>query len=839
MHSYIIYNKLASLYVCFAMLHITLHNETEIINAMLQNIEQPNGWNFTKGNSFRDEVNNFQIYRNNEEKEVKIFDMILPQRDEEILLWQKAGNYVAIPYTLEPSLSAAQRRAIPDVLRSIEVGTCIRFTAQPGPCDRGGASGGGAKLCFRSGPERAAHLGRRPGGPQAVTLAPEDGPYWVLHLVGHVLGLPHPHTCLRPQQDAQNTTRKGCRSRQCPWRQFDPGSALHLTPEELGLWAPPHTTRLSSASALLALWRTRRAARPSHWDLLALHELYRCWEGRPRCPPRPCRHGGFADLRCRCICPPGFSGDDCSVGIGPAQDCVRYVEVEEDLNLSPIGLPAQGAAGPADQCVVRVRTSSQRLRVLVRVTGESRMPPKQSVMLFADALLCSVKMYVFYNGSQERIFCILDYLAEPLLLNVAGTFADVVFHANPSQLNIHQTWKQARVVVRSADTLSKNLSENVTSTPTTTLPTVTSSLGPQHYGKGQMRSAVGAVPSMNLLILPPILFALMGFNFLVVFVIKKYWEYRYGTAGIYRGTERADWMDQDEEEPEDYQIKVEYSNSFDAIKPGWEGMTRETSVPQAEMTDLELFRTMYGVPARPQPDDTEQEPTPPARAQVPAEGEGPTERDRAGSPTPGKQESLTVPAEASTGVSGKKSLTNTGKPDISKSNDKRPASVDKVKTASSVHANLGQTTDIEASHSLEGKMSDGYLKPLDPLSKTRKRVSFSDDIGEPLSVHADLPTEKKGEKPQTSTASKKPSEPKVATDVCIAVPFSGDAQPQSTTANDSDSDDDSDESSCCDTSSSSSYHEDDDDLKKPEPGLLQGLTRCFQRKTNNDSSEIQ
>ncbi|KAF0296866.1 Blastula protease 10 [Amphibalanus amphitrite] len=490
MHSYIIYNKLASLYVCFAMLHTTLHNETEIINAMLQNIEQqPIGWNFTEENSFRNEINNFQIYRNNEEKEVKIFDMILPQRDEEVLLWQKAENHVTIPYMLEPSLSAAQRRAIPDVLRSIEVRTCIRFTVQPGPCDRGGASGGGAKLCFRSGPARAAHLGRRPGGPQAVTLAPEDGPYWVLHLVGHVLGLPHPYTCLRPQQDAQNTTRRGCRSRKCPWRQFDPGSALHLTPDELGPWTPLHTTRLSSASALLSLWRTRRAARPSHWDLLALHELYQCWEGRPRCPPRPCRHGGFADLRCRCVCPPGFSGDDCSVGTGPAQDCVRYVEVEEDLNLPPIGLPGQGAAGPADQCVVR------------------------------------------------------------------------------------------------------------------------------HYGKGQMRSAVGAVPSLNLLILPPILFALMGFNFLVVFVIKKYWEYRYGTAGIYRGTERADWMDQDEEEPEDYQIKVEYSNSFDAIKPGWEGMTRETSVPQAEMTDLELFRSMYGVPARPQPDDTEDEPTPPARAE--------------------------------------------------------------------------------------------------------------------------------------------------------------------------------------------------------------------------------
>ena len=119
-----------------------------------------------------------------------------------------------IPYTLDASLSASQQLAVPGVLRSIEASTCIRFAALPRPCGGGAASGGDAKLCFRAGRERAAHLGRRPGGSQPVTLASEDGPYWVLHLVGHVLGLPHPHACFNraaSTQDSRNMTRYGRR----------------------------------------------------------------------------------------------------------------------------------------------------------------------------------------------------------------------------------------------------------------------------------------------------------------------------------------------------------------------------------------------------------------------------------------------------------------------------------------------------------------------------------------------------------------------------------------------------------------------------------------------------
>ena len=648
--------------------------------------------------------------------------------------------------------------------------------------------------------------------------------------------------------------RSGCVPRHCPWRRFDPGSALQLTPEELGVWGPLSQVRhLNSASDLLALWRTRRAARPSHWDLLALHDLYRCWEGRPRCPPLRCRHGGFVDSRCRCVCPHGFTGDDCGVPAGlddsaiGGRDCVRHVDVEADFRLSSSGLPKLASGEAVDQCVVRVRTSSQRLRILVTTTAaESRMSLDHKAVLYAEALSCSVKMYAFLIGEAVRTFCILDYLGDAFWLNVAGNFVDVLFRASPSHSK-PRTLDRARLVIRSADPLPQNSSVTVAATSltsshmsTSSSPIMATSSPVNHTGRGHMRS-MGGMPSVNLLILPPILFALMGFNFLVVFCIKKYWEFRYGTAGIYRGTEGSDWMDQEEEEePEDYTIKVEYSDSFDAIKPGWAGMNRETSFPQAEMTDLELFRSMYGVPAapHPHPDDTDDGSSRPAR--VPAvslEEESRAETDKeekqlSKRETPKKTDDAKVTPKEK-GSPTKKADAN----ETEKRKNKTPAKADNDSPVPPA-ATSTKPAGLQPSSSLEGKASDSCLKSAESPSRPRKRVSFSDDIGEPLHVHSDAPAKKQGAKPETSAGSKKTCQTKTAAGVCVTVPFSGDAPPTSTAGDDSDSDEDTEESSCCDTSSSSSYHEDDDDLKKTEPGLFHGLKRCFQRK-NNDSSGIQ
>ena len=473
---------------------------------------------------------------------------------------------------------------------------------------------------------------------------------------------------------------------------------------------------------------------------------------------------------------------------------MRNLSIKAELELSTSALSQMGTIPAGEPCVLRVRTSSQRLKIRVSLDdtdGEvSKTQSKESVITYSEALMCSVRMYAFQNGRPLRTFCILDYVGEVLLLNVVSNAVDFLFISDSSSPDTRQILQRARLVVRSADEPSKNLTDNVTtavSTPVTTANKTPASTDATEVKRSQTRST-GDVLFIDLIILSSFLVVLMGCNILIVFCIKKFWEYRYGTAGIYRGTEGGSWTEEeDEEEPSDWEIKVEYSSdSFSGMSP----LEREmaASVPQAEMTDLELFRSMYGVSGHPKERNIERE-------------ERHTESDN---------DEASVPSDG------------------------------------------GENSNGSLMSSL--RVSD---------SKTKKRVSFSDDIGKPLHVHSDASPEDEGEAPKprlvehsrpASVAEElaelsgpapiaeelvEPSQPApVAEEVRITVPFSGESQSPPTTDNgDSDSEEDTEQSSCCDSSSSSSYHE-DDDTRQPEPGLLHELTRCFRRKPDNEPSEI-
>ena len=96
MHSYISYNKLASLYICFAMLHTTLHNETDIIHRRYQNqsIKDDLNTQNTTEETAAYPAEHDQLYFNTNGSESKIFDVIIPSPNGKILQWHKTANYV-------------------------------------------------------------------------------------------------------------------------------------------------------------------------------------------------------------------------------------------------------------------------------------------------------------------------------------------------------------------------------------------------------------------------------------------------------------------------------------------------------------------------------------------------------------------------------------------------------------------------------------------------------------------------------------------------------------------------------------------------------------------------
>ena len=100
MHSYISYNKLASLYICFCNASHNAHNETKIIHHNYHNQRAEDNLrirNFTEETrAHSDEM--LKIRFDTSEGESKIFDMIMPYPSEDILLWHKTANYVVSTY---------------------------------------------------------------------------------------------------------------------------------------------------------------------------------------------------------------------------------------------------------------------------------------------------------------------------------------------------------------------------------------------------------------------------------------------------------------------------------------------------------------------------------------------------------------------------------------------------------------------------------------------------------------------------------------------------------------------------------------------------------------------